>query len=217
MKKLLLLISIFSVSTLSFAETVEQIQIFNGKAQKNLYIIDNKNNIRKCNDGGNCSVFYRADKKYCNNLANIKDDIQAQVRMRWECPRYASINELKEYRVQLTNNPVFSEYTFNLVKIFSNFEYVKKDNKIFFRNIDTTVGISPNNIMIPKDINDIVTDITINLDKENRIISEIYKLKNGELFDRVYIYKGDKIIKIIDTSTNFKSTSAEEYIFSYSK
>jgi hypothetical protein len=133
MKKLFLLVSIFSVSTISFSGTVEQTQIFNGKTQKKiLYLIDNKKNIKRCDDKKNCSIFYRVDKNYCKNLGNIKDDVQAQIRMKWECPRYGSISELKEYGVQLTNNPVFSEYTFNLVKIFNNFEYVKKDNKVFF-------------------------------------------------------------------------------------
>jgi hypothetical protein len=79
------------------------------------------------------------------------------------------------------------------------------------------VGMTPNNVMIPKDINDIITSITINLDKNNYVTSENYKLKNGESFDRVYIYKEAKIIKIIDTSTNAKKSSSEEYIFDYLK
>jgi len=188
----------------SWADVVSLTYFMNGKKVDSYSYIYKDSKLQRCNPKNQCDVLFNRSKNYCKNLLELKNDEDKEVRIKWECPRYESVKNLKNYKILLTNEPAFSDYTFNLDKIFSTFEYSKDKNKIYFNNLNVTVGITPNNINIPADADDLIESIEIDLDKNNYITREVYNLKNKNTINRVYIYQGKKIIKIIDTVTNSK-------------
>ena len=217
MKFLLFIVSIIYTSW-CFADVTSLTYYMNGiKIDKYSYSYKG-NELKSCNSKGECDVIYNKDRSYCNNLLKLGNKEDADIRMKWECPRYESIHNLKDYKIQLSDDPAFSYYYFNLYKIFSSFEFVKKEHSYYFESINSLVGITPNDIMIPADINDVVENITIEINKDGYIINEIYKLSNKNIIHRKYTYRNMKIVKIADTvSENSKTIYLLENIYSYCK
>lgn len=203
MKKIILFFLLIYTAS-SWADVVSLTYFMNGKKVDNYSYIYKGSELQRCNSNNECDVLFNKNKNYCKNLLELKNQEDKEVRIKWECPRYESIKNLRNYQIFLTNDPAFSDYTFNLDKIFSTFEYSKDKNKIYFYNINATVGITPNDINIPADADDIIKSIEIDLDKNNYITKEVYNLENKNIITRTYTYKDKKIIKIIDTVTNSK-------------
>ena len=215
MKLLFFIVSIIYTSW-CFADVTSSTYYMNGiKVDKYSYTYKG-NELKSCDSKGECDVIYNKDRSYCNNLLKLRNKEDANIRMRWECPLYDSVHNLKDYKIKLSDDPAFSYYSFNLYKIFSAFEFVKKEHSYYFENINALVGITPNDIMIPADINDVVEGITIEINKDGYVTNEIYNLSNKNIIHRTYTYKNMKILKISDTvSKNSKVIFLSENIYSY--
>lgn len=172
--------------------------------------------FKRCDQKNDCEDLFNKNKKYCNNILKLKDKDDIQVRIRWECPRYESIKQLEKYNIFLSTDPAFTDYTFNLSKIFTNENKVEKNQRLF-DNLNLDVGLSPNNIYIPYDINDVIEKINIRLDDENYVLSEEYEMQDSSKFIRQYVYHNHNISQIIEIKKDANSkiiySSKHAYVY----
>ena len=70
----------------------------------------------------------------------MQDELEADIRARWICPKVYAFSELyKKYKIRLGNDPVFSDYILNLYRIMENSNYSILEN-----NTASPVSLSAN-------------------------------------------------------------------------
>ncbi|MCH4245802.1 hypothetical protein [Acinetobacter gerneri] len=175
-----------------------------------------KSEIKEC-VGNNCETIYNFDEKYCTDILKINNEFELLTRMRVRCPRYESIKNINSYNIKLSSDPFFSEYTFNLEKIFSSADSKKNDNIINFEIFNFRVDLPPNNFLIPYEMHEIIKSIKIIVDDKNYVLSEEYEMQDSSKFIRQYIYQNHNISQIIEIKQDANSkiiySSKHAYVY----
>ena len=175
-----------------------------------------KSEIKEC-VGNNCETIYNFDEKYCTDILKINNEFELLTRMRGRCPRYESIKNINSYNIKLSSDPIFSEYTFNLEKIFSSADSKKNDNIIDFEIFNFRVDLPQNNFLIPYEIHEIIKSIKIIVDDKNYVLSEEYEMQDSSKFIRQYIYQNHNISQIIEIKKDANSkiiySSKHSYVY----
>lgn len=175
-----------------------------------------KSEIKEC-VGNNCETIYNFDEKYCTDILKINNEFELLTRMRVRCPRYESIKNINSYNIKLSSDPIFSEYTFNLEKIFSNADSKKNDNIIDFEILNFRVDLPPNNFLIPYEMHEIIKSIKIIVDDKNYVLSEEYEMQDSSKFIRQYVYHNHNISQIIEIKKDANSkiiySSKHAYVY----
>lgn len=69
-------------------------------------------------------VIYNNSNNYCQNLSSLQDELEADIRARWICPKVYAFHDLyKKYKIRLTDDVAFSDYILNLYRIMENGKY----------------------------------------------------------------------------------------------
>lgn len=175
-----------------------------------------KSEIKEC-VGNNCETIYNFDEKYCTDILKINNEFELLTRMRVRCPRYESIKNINSYNIKLSSDPIFSEYTFNLEKIFSSADSKKNDNIIDFEILNFRVDLPPNNFLIPYEMHEIIKSIKIIVDDKNYVLSEEYEMQDSSKFIRQYVYHNHNISQIIEIKKDANSkiiySSKHAYVY----
>ena len=122
-----LIMAIFSVNV--FAGVITEKELNSDESFEYIYRV-NKHDIFKCKNG-DCDLIYNNSNNYCQNLSSLQDELEADIRARWICPKVYAFSELyKKYKIRLGDNPVFSDYILNLYRIMENSNYSILENNI---------------------------------------------------------------------------------------
>ncbi len=162
----------------------------------------NKDDVFRCKNA-DCDLIFNISNDYCNDLPLLEDDLEADIRMKWICPKIYAFNHLyKEYGIKLTDDPAFSDYILNLYRIMDNGKYSTSDKIIRIDDFSLQVGMSPDAFFIPSDINDVIKSIVIKTNNSRFVTEEYYLMNNGDEILRYYKYNDIKIKEIITRKIN---------------
>ena len=189
-----LIMAIFSVNV--FAGVITEKELNSDESFEYIYRV-NKHDIFKCKNG-DCDLIYNNSNNYCQNLSSLQDELEADIRARWICPKVYAFSELyKKYKIRLGDDPVFSAYILNLYRIMENGNYSILENNIRIDNFSLQVGMSPDAFFIPADVNDVIGSILIRFNDDGFVIEEGYRMDSGEIISRLYRYDNKKIVEIM--------------------
>ena len=212
-KYMFLIMAIFSVNV--FAGVITEKELNSDESFEYIYRV-NKHDIFKCKNG-DCDLIYNNSNNYCQNLSSLQDELGADIRARWICPKVYAFSELyKKYKIRLGDDPVFSDYILNLYRIMENSNYSILENNIRIDNFSLQVGMSPDAFFIPADVNDVIKSVVIKFDKQGFVTEEYYVMENGDNIFRSYKYKDSRVIEIATKKINnrkviYKSISYFNY------
>ncbi|WGE85916.1 hypothetical protein [Actinobacillus equuli] len=214
MKKNIFLILLI-ISSNTFSSVIHEREFSsNGNVEYKYEII--KDNIFKCSNK-ECNLIFNKSDGYCNDLSSLKDEVEADIRARWICPKVYAFNDLyNKYRIKLSDNPIFAEYTLNLYRIMENDKHSLLGHSIKIDDFEFQVGMSPEAFFIPADINDIIKSIIIKFDRDGFVTEEYYSMEHGDKISRRYKYKDQKIVEIITDKVNEgRKTYTSKSVFTY--
>ena len=78
-----LIMAIFSVNV--FAGVITEKELNSDESSEYIYRV-NKHDIFKCKNG-DCDLIYKNSNNYCQNLSSSQDELEADIRARWICPK----------------------------------------------------------------------------------------------------------------------------------
>ena len=191
-----LIMAIFSVNV--FAGVITEKGLNSDESFEYIYRV-NKHDVFKCKNG-DCDLIYNNSNNYCQNLFSLQDELEADIRARWICPKVYTFHDLyKKYKIRLTDDVAFSDYILNLYRIMENGKYSISNNSIQINKFELQVGMSPDAFFILADVNDVISDILIKFNNDGFITEENYRMDSGESISRLYKYDDDK--KIVEIMT----------------
>ena len=191
-----LIMAIFSVNV--FAGVITEKGLNSDESFEYIYRV-NKHDVFKCKNG-DCDLIYNNSNNYCQNLFSLQDELEADIRARWICPKVYTFHDLyKKYKIRLTDDVAFSDYILNLYRIMENGKYSISNNSIQINKFELQVGMSPDAFFITADVNDVISDILIKFNNDGFITEENYRMDSGESISRLYKYDDDK--KIVEIMT----------------
>ena len=179
-----------------FAGVITEKELNSDESFEYIYRV-NKHDVFKCKNR-DCDLIYNNSNNYCQNLSSLQDELEANIRARWICPKVYAFHDLyKKYKIRLTDDVAFSDYILNLYRIMENGKYSISNSSIKINKFKLQVGISPDAFFIPDDVNDVISAILIRFNNDGFITEENYRMDSGESISRLYKYDDKKIVEIM--------------------